>query len=1478
MAKKILQYLLSGFLGFVFLLAMLFISLQVELSRSLWVELAKNQVQSMGMQLELDGIEGIFPIDFNFKQLQIKDEDGIWLQLQGVQFNWSPMALFSGEIKIKDFTVDALNLSRLPSQFNAQNSSSNNSTQESEPSFIKAIKLERLEFKTIHLGAELLDLAQHKQDLRFAVFAQGELNPKFNLAKLVLKVPQLQWQNGKNSYKFNSTVNSVNLEIDFNPLKKHLKLFSQININQDFIAPFMAADSIEPGNIKLNLDGDAPLLDWHGNLAFEASQLTALEAQLSIMQQNSQAYALQVDSQIKIKPELLLQYGLSKKLSDIALITQIDYANNRLMINKLSIDSFLAKITNRGEVDLSEESIQLSSTIQVPELAKVPLLLTSKTLHDTETEKNKSLADLAGNALLEIDAKGKLNKPQIAFKLFTEKIFLDGLSIPKSTAIGNLTLDTNSKEAKISIQAEGNIEELHLAAAKHIPAQHIHWQLAAQQNQFPLVQLEHFKIDSEIFRIALNGHIDTQALQGKMHLDSSFKDLSVLTGNEAIKGRKHMTADMLIHPNAQHIEFDLNGHLEQFQGLDAAEILFGARPQWQAKLAIKEQNQLTLEEFQLDGQQLQLNAQAQIALDSGAVSAVVNSSISSLNELGQSLDKVMQGQLDSHLSLSGNMDNPQIKLLLSGEQLVFEQLALENLNLVSEVQDINQNPQGKVQISLGPKQHQIQLNSSFQLLGQALNLSDIQFVAPQSSITGQLKYDLDKAIAIGDLRGQLQQLAALQFWHQQEQLDGPVDFELSLKGEDDQDLDFKVHSDWLNFSETQLKQLELTAHLHSLNQQQSIQSSLNIKEVHQGVNNLGKLSLDIQGQPEKLDIGLQVKNSVQDLYLNLKAQVLQNKNQLLVLMNQLDGKALKQSFRLEEKAQFSLTDKHIKLSPVSLNYGQANMLMQGSALLGEEQNQPSIIDIRLDVTQFSLDTLNLLGSDLTGQADAHILLRGTLQQPIVDSQIQLEKFGLQGKDFPFLDMQLEAGLKQQKLNANLSIGGLSKQAIKASAYAPLKLSLQPFEFDFNEQSPIKADLQANMNLNHLVNWLNLDQQLVEGQLNTDLNVQGSLLKPSLNGSIVLQNGKYENAEMGTIINNIVLNTRVKNNQLLIESLTADDGDKGKITAQGQLDLLANQAIPFQFSLNLDKTRLLRQDNLSIQLSGDIAFQGDKQTGQLAGNIKVEQGEFYLPEGSSADIPELQVTELNQQQAGESIIPQSSNNGYPVDLNLGINIPAKFYVRGRGLESEWKGDLKVSGNSIEPLLLGFLEVERGYFNFLSHRFNFREGKIDFLGTVPPKPRLNFDMSARGKEVLAIIKLSGSTDKLNLRLESEPMLPQDEILARLLFDKELSDISGFQALQLASAVRTLTTGGTGLMDETRNSLGIDTLDFNGDEVSGNSVKAGKYIREDVFVEVESGMSSGSSKVRVEMNLNPHISVDSTVDQESNTGFGLNWKLDY
>jgi translocation and assembly module TamB len=166
-----------------------------------------------------------------------------------------------------------------------------------------------------------------------------------------------------------------------------------------------------------------------------------------------------------------------------------------------------------------------------------------------------------------------------------------------------------------------------------------------------------------------------------------------------------------------------------------------------------------------------------------------------------------------------------------------------------------------------------------------------------------------------------------------------------------------------------------------------------------------------------------------------------------------------------------------------------------------------------------------------------------------------------------------------------------------------------------------------------------------------------------------------------------------------------------------------------------------------------------------------------------------------------------------------------------------------------------------------------------------------------------------DKPRISFASTPPYPQDEVLAHVLFNKNASQLSRFEALQLANSIRELTgVGGTTLnplvtMREAlglsvlrigeatgdddrhlegnsfRKNLGLDggSSDSEDENASGSTLEAGKYINDKIYVGVEQNLVTNTTGVRVEVELTPKLNLVTRSSTISNR-IALGWKHDY
>ena len=83
---------------------------------------------------------------------------------------------------------------------------------------------------------------------------------------------------------------------------------------------------------------------------------------------------------------------------------------------------------------------------------------------------------------------------------------------------------------------------------------------------------------------------------------------------------------------------------------------------------------------------------------------------------------------------------------------------------------------------------------------------------------------------------------------------------------------------------------------------------------------------------------------------------------------------------------------------------------------------------------------------------------------------------------------------------------------------------------------------------------------------------------------------------------------------------------------------------------------------------------------------------------------------------------------------------------------------------------------------------------------------------------------------------------------------------------------------MLGRAREALGLDVLDVSGGSLEDGRVRAGRYLNDNVFVEVGRGVEAGTGDVRVEVEILPNVSLDASTDAQAQSGIGLKWRFDY
>jgi len=416
----------------------------------------------------------------------------------------------------------------------------------------------------------------------------------------------------------------------------------------------------------------------------------------------------------------------------------------------------------------------------------------------------------------------------------------------------------------------------------------------------------------------------------------------------------------------------------------------------------------------------------------------------------------------------------------------------------------------------------------------------------------------------------------------------------------------------------------------------------------------------------------------------------------------------------------------------------------------------------------------------------------------------------------------------------------------------------------------------------------IDPNRLAGTAAFDLRLQGPPTIDAISGTVTLQNASLTLPGVGQSLQSIGGTVTLASGQASL-NITAGPELGGRITATGTVGLSA----PFAAALDVEGTGIVLRDpalydttiNAAIRVTGPLTGGA-----RIAGIVDVGQTELRIPTaplgfgGSfpvvnhafpSAPVVET-LTRAGLTTAGLPIDEGSRSGGGDYTLDILIRAPSRIFIRGRGLDAEMGGELTIRGTTANPIPTGAIRLIRGRLDILQQRFLLSEGEVDLRGGFIPIIRLVANTTTRSG-LNAIILLEGEVTEPTLTVSSIPELPQDEVLAQLLFGRSLSSITPLQAIQLASAVATLAgRGGGGFVEGFRDRLGVDSFDITTDNEGNAAVQAGIYLTDQIYAEAI--VSNDETEINLNFDVSRDVTIRGSVTSIGESAVGLYFERDY
>ncbi|MFO1147891.1 MAG: translocation/assembly module TamB domain-containing protein [Alsobacter sp.] len=1384
-------------------------------------------------KVTVGSVSGALSSDVEVRDLRIADKDGVWLSVDRARLAWSRIALLSRRLDVDKLEIDRMTIARRP--VGDESDAAQAADAPSLPELPVKLILRDFNLRELNLGQPVLGSAA-----RVSATGQAVLGRPNEGLTLKLEARRLDAEG----------LASINLA--YVPTSGQLDLAVLLKEPQGGL---LATAGGLPGSppIDLDLRGSGPIDNWQARLSFVSGPTVGAEGQMAVSREGA-ARRLALDLKARIEGLLPGALGPAFAGTTTAAGDVLVQDDGGFAFRRFEIASRMARLTLGGGVDAAR-NLDLALAIRA-----VP----------TDGAATKAGAASIGRLVLDIAAKGPADAPRVSGTLSGADIVgpagrigaIDGrLSIeppaaqPGASAGVAAALSTLATDLKITGLAPAD-PALARATGDHVD-------LAARG-----VALSDFTFDVTNARLALatldttfTGKVGRRVLRGRAQ--ARLPDLAAFSGlaGRPLGGSAALTADLDGNPRRYTIRAALDGQLKDGAiGVAAVDRLLAGTVTIHGN-AERLPGGFGFSGLEIDGPSLKAT------LDGPATEDHADLRLTLLVPELKKADDRLSGRAMGHAKVTGTLERPDVAADLKLTDARSLGRPIPSLTLNVDATDVLGALDARA--TLAGELDRKPLDGRLRLArrGGGWALDDVDVTAGSVKLTGALALDADM-VGQGRLTlaaGELDDISPLLLVP----LKGDLAAEIGLTASGGrQDGTLQASSRRLDVAGFSLRRLDASVQASDVRARPVLDARVSADEVAVGGTRFDTIRFTSQGSPAASAFNLAAKGYGLDL--SSKGRLLPGPP-LGLELDALEARRGANRLALAEPARFSVDAGVVTIHKLAVAAGKGRLTVTGKA--------GQTLDLQAQATAVPLSVADIVspGLGLEGTLDGRVDLSGPAAKPKGSYALQLARVSnaqARQAGVPPVDVKAKGALADGRVSVDASATAAGVGTLQVSGSAPLG----PGDLDLKLRGPIDAAAANSV--------LAASGQRLTGRVVLDIAVGGPPAKPRLSGSAQLSGGTFEDVLNGISLKAVEGRFVAQGDRVTIERFSAATPNGGTLAASGSISIDPEAGFPADLRITGRKAQLVDSDVVSATADLDLTIQGPvARAPRIGGRIGILSMDIQIPERLPDTLAPLPGTRHVKPgptaRARLALMRAAQANGrrgpaFVATLDLSIEALNRIFVRGRGLQAELGGSLRLTGTTADPVAIGAFQLRNGGIDLAGQRIELVRGIVTFQGDLTPT--LDFVAQTQAAEITAQVAISGRATEPSFAITSQPSLPQDEILSRILFQRAAGGLTGFQALQLAQTLAQLSGGGGGGLDQLRKSLGLDSLDISSGSSGGPTVGLTRYLGPKMRLNVRAGATASDTGLGVDYDLTKHIKLRGQVGANGSAAAGAAAEWEY
>lgn len=380
-----------------------------------------------------------------------------------------------------------------------------------------------------------------------------------------------------------------------------------------------------------------------------------------------------------------------------------------------------------------------------------------------------------------------------------------------------------------------------------------------------------------------------------------------------------------------------------------------------------------------------------------------------------------------------------------------------------------------------------------------------------------------------------------------------------------------------------------------------------------------------------------------------------------------------------------------------------------------------------------------------------------------------------------------------------------------------------------------------------------------GQASLVANIQGPFQDPQLAGTVEFRDGELRLAEPRLIVSELDGGLLLQGDRVMAHELRGS-ANGGLLEIEGALTRAGLQP---QGTIRLTghNVALDYPEGLRTEVNADLALELSPAGLTVSGTTTVLRGDYR----QSTTLTGGLLAALRQAQE-ETAIDAEPGPLDEVRLDLRLVTADDIVVNNNYAEGTLGGDVRLTGTIGRPALAGRATLAPGGRVFLgTNSYEIESGTIDFIDPTRIVPQLNLTARTEVSRYDITLNVSGTPDTFTSTLQSDPLLPEADIVSLLLTGRTLEEagrapgvIAREQALGFVSGE---------LLGTAARSFGLDTVRI-GTELEPSTIRFDSSL--------VAGETNPATRLTVAKNLSREVEL--IVSQNLRESGLITWIMEY